>query len=875
MKIFLKNIIYLIILQLVYSFTNNPFTTDNNLFTTDNNLFITDSNPFNTDNNPFNTDNNPFNTDNNPFNNTDNNSFNIIQKNENNNSNLIVKNINIIGKTKYDNIFISNLSGIYVGDIIDIYGIKIGRIVKKLWKSNLFHNISVYKKHLSKNEINLFFELEDLIELHGVEIKGIEKNKFTSIKNIKYGDKISENLIQTIKNDIKTYYKKRGYNEICIESEIKSNNNKNILYIYVNKGKKIQIEKILFYGNKIISDKDLFKIMTEFKRNYYIPIIEKPIHLFIQENIENNLKNIKNKYKSLGYRDIEVFLDSVSINNSGNYEIKVKLVEGKKYYIGNISIVGNKKLKTDFLKKILFYKEGDIYNKNEIKKNILDASFSSSMIYAYLDIGHLFVNIIFLEKKVEDNKIHLEIKIEENNPIYINKVEISGNKITKDYIIKRELDTYTGDLFSPKKIKYSYTRLENLNLFEKIFFKIRSKKNNTIDIVWNVVEKNSNIFQFHGGLGSKDIKKIIGSFKLNFNNFSVGNFFKWNLWNPIPQGEGQKLIIFHQLGKDFKSYGFSFTEPYVNIINPISITLKSDYSINIMKNEEIFPLQNKYKILYDKNKKQYLEKVLTSIDLESFLTFIDPYSKIRVSMDYEKFLYKKEIFSNFYHNFKFKELSFLFLLQRIDTKPDVIFPFQGSKIEFSSKFTFPYFIFNKKKNMEWIEFFKFQIVSSWYKKIINNIVLKIGGEFGYLGQYDDSKELFSFQKFYMGGVQNNLFGLKLGNKNHIPLRGYYFNKNNIGVIYDKLILEMRYLIKNFSHLKMWTTLFMEGGNISNSYKEFNPFIINKSCGFGFRFFWTPIGFVGIDFGYPINIDISSLNTLKSKWKIHFLIGKDL
>ncbi|WP_185868973.1 BamA/OMP85 family outer membrane protein [Blattabacterium cuenoti] len=808
-----------------------------------------------------------------------------IQKYEN--SSMVVKSIHIIGKTKYDQRFISDLSGIYYGDLIDFYGIKIDNAIKKLWNSHLFKKISIYKNNVSKNEIDLFFDLEDLIEIHEVKTIGIRKEQFPNIKKIKPGDKVSDDFIQTIKNDIQDFYTQKGYNEINIKDEITKINDKNILNFSVDKGKKIEIEKIFFEGNNVIDNEELLNLMIKTKKSFYIPIVEKSIFLFVQDNIIKDIKNIVSKYQSMGFVDVQVLLDSFWKEKSGNYRIKIKIIEGDRYYLGNVYFLGNKKLEKNFLEKILFYKKGDIYNKIEIERNILNASYPNSIMYTYLDLGYLFVNVISTEKRVLDHQIDLEIQIQENKPVYINKVNILGNLITKDHVIRRELKTYPGDLISPKKIKYSLFNLENLNLFKKIHYKINPNQeinSNSVDIEWHIVEKNTNEFQIHGGFGGLNMKNIVGNFQLNLGNFSFNNFFKWKLWNPIPQGDGQKLIIFSQLGKDFSSYGLSFTEPWIEKSHPTSLTFVGNYSVKKMKKKEDYYLLSQ---IYKNDKieeKQFLEKIGTSVILNKFLTFLDPYSKILTSIDYNKFSFRKEMSSGISQKRELDNINFLISFQRNSTKPDIIFPFGGSNIQLDGKFTPPYSVFLGSQNemgMKWMEYYKFKITFFWYKKIIENIALKMGGEFGYLGKYNDSKELFSFQKFYMGGVQNNnSLGSKLEDKDHIPLRGYSFPTKDLrypipshgGVIYNKLVLEIRYLIKNFSNFKVWTSLFMEGGNVSNSYKKFNPLTMNKSIGFGFRIFWNPIGFLGIDFGYPIDIMV---HDTKSKWKKHFIIGKDL
>ncbi|WP_185851516.1 BamA/OMP85 family outer membrane protein [Blattabacterium cuenoti] len=793
---------------------------------------------------------------------------------ENKNSFFIVKNIKIIGKTKYDPIFISNLSHLSIGDKIEIPGKKIDDIIKELWKSNLFKKISIfYKKDRfssKENEIDLLFDLEDSIEIHKINIKGTGITQFDTVQKIREGEKISYDLIQSLHNEIKDYYLKKGYKEIYIKKNILfCKKKKNILNLSVRKGKKTFIESILFDGNKILSQKMLMSLMTKTRNKFYIPIIEKPF-LFVDEKIKDDLKNIREKYFSMGFLDAKVILDTIWKEESGNYSIKIKVIEGNQYSLGDVNFIGNTVFKTDFLRKILVYKKGDPYDKIGINNNISNSDYAYSIISNYLDRGYFFAKIVPIETKIDNkNQVHLEIKIEENHPVYIKKVNISGNTITKDHVIRRELTTSPGDLLSPKEIKSSLLRLVNLNLFEtnKIYPYIKpNKEHDRVDIEWHVVEKGSNQIKLHGGY---EKGKLLGNLKLSFGNFSLLNFLKWN-WNPIPQGEGQKLLLFSQFGKDKKSYGLSFTEPWIEKKNPTSLTFETYFSKNKIKNDKSF---------FPKNEEIFLEKIGSSIYWDKFLTFLDPYSKIRLSTCYDKFFYKKSHSDPF---LRLNNLNYLISFQRFYGDPDLIYPIDGSKIQVDTIFTLPYSLVLKNKNknqLDWMEFFKIKMVSYWYKKIVDQMVIKVGGEFGILG--NNEKNYFSFHKFSMGGN-------KLEDRDHISLRGYSDHEdltpNDGGIIYNKSLFEIRYLIKSFSNenenlSKFWTSFFLEGGSISDSYKKFNPFKMNKSFGVGFRMFFSPIGFFGIDFGHPIIMGISSNNEegkdhFKSKWKTHFIIGQD-
>ncbi|WP_185850938.1 BamA/OMP85 family outer membrane protein [Blattabacterium cuenoti] len=827
--------------------------------------------------------------------------WNEMNKNEKT-STFTVRNIYVIGKTKYDHHFISDFFNIFPGDKIFLPGKKVDETIRKLWKKNLFKKISVYKKNRSKNEIDLFFNLEDLPEIHKINIEGsgIELHKFPIIEKIKSGDKISEDIIQNIRNEIINFYIQKGYYEISITNVIKVDNHKNILNLHINKGKKIEINNIFFHGNHYLTDNALLRIMEKTrKKNFFSCFSIRKKFVYIYENIKEDLKNIKYKYISMGFLDAKAILDSVCKNDNDNYfKLKIKIIEGKKYYLDDVNFVGNTVVKTDILKKILSYKKGDIYNKIGIENNIFDIEKKTSknnITSYYLNLGFLLVKIVPIERLIDDNKISLEIQIKENKPVFINKVHIVGNTLTKDHVIRRELNTYPGDLFSPIKIKNSLFRLENLNLFDnkKTYPYLQLNNDNTLDVEWRISEKNTNQIQLNGGYG-KD--KFLGNFQLNIGNFSISDLFRMKSWKPIPQGDGQNLILSFQFGKNTQSYGLSFTEPWFSIIdkvNPTSLTLNMNYSNNKKKTDDLFLLYKTFSHENITNIEGFLKKKEFSINLNKPLFFIDSYSKIMLSIDYNQFYYDHHLFPNLNNGngLKINNLNYLIAFQRFSNYPDFIFPITGSKIQFESKFTLPYstismfFKIKKDKNIkkslsEWMEFFKVKITYSLYKEILNKTVLKIGEELGVIGKYSINKKLFHFQKFSMGGIKNDLFSKKKIEEDHISLRGYSNIGNDSitpgdgGIIYNKSVFEIRYLIKEYANVcKFWILSFIEGGSISDSYKKFNPLKMNnKSFGFGFRLFWLPIGPFGIDVGYPI-VGKSSFYE-KEKYKIHFIIGQN-
>ncbi|WP_185877319.1 BamA/OMP85 family outer membrane protein [Blattabacterium cuenoti] len=832
--------------------------------------------------------------------------------NNQDNHDMIINNIYIIGNTKYDKNFILNISKINVGESIDYYEIKINNVVNRLWKSNLFKNISVYKKVKYKNVIDLFIKLEDLMEIHEICIEEeeygniiIDKQLSSFIKD-KYGDIISEFNIQDIKNEIKNFYKKKGFNEVKIDSKINNEKGKFILHFLINKGKKIEIEEFIFEGNNIINDKDLFSLLKNDKLFLISTIIEKPIRLFIRDSIDKNLEKIKKKYQSLGFRFAKVFLDYVWKKKSGNYGIKIRIIEGKKYYLGDVKFIGNSYVKDKDLKKIFSYNKEDIYNVIKIQKNIVDPSYHSIFNH-YLNLGHIFVSIVPIEEVIkENNKINLKIIIKEKLPVYIKNIKIVGNNITKDYVIKRVLKIHTGELFSIEKIKESMHNIEKLFLFEKIFFKIiiDSNDNNYIDIEWNVKEKNNNDFQISGGFNGYNIKKFYGNLKMIFNNLSIKNIPRYKSWDPIPQGDGDKLIIFSNLEKDFKSIGVSLVKPWIYINDSTSLKIENDFSIKKLFNNDNHPFDDNY--LINKNDEFLLKKIKNSLELKKEIS-VYPNLKVVTSINREKIVTPKDTDRSIYGKkgiFNFKNLYYLFSINRNLTNKES-FPFKGSIFNLEIMSSFPYNIIGniyeknkkelnssnfsitkiipKEKKTIVMNYFKFKLSGNWYKKIYRNLVMNLGGEMGHIGLFNDNtdesfmKKIPPVHRFRMGGYEKK-------SENHIPLKGYSFSDNFStykmskygGTTYKKIFMEIRYLInKSYNNrIKSWFTTFIEGGNIGNSYKSLISKKINKTIGFGFRFFCKPIGLFGLDLSYPIDY-MENKNFLEStKWKSNFFITKN-
>lgn len=764
----------------------------------------------------------------------------------------------IEGKTEYNKKQILEFAHLKLGDKIQIPNGKMHLQIKNLWATNLFNNIDIYINEIQQDQIYLKIVLEDMPRLYAFKLIGIKQDEFHQINknfHIQVGMIINKQVIDNLENNIKKYFNEQGYPDVIIYCKISKNRNKkNILNIHVNKYTRIKISQIIFEGNNKLSSSELSDIMKNTKKYNFFNSSK-----YIADKYIEDCNNIIDKYQALGFKDAQIVSDSIIRDNKNNFIIKIKIKEGKQFFIGKIHFVGNYVFNNQFLEKLLDYKSGDIYNLVKIKKNILDENNNNSILSTYLDHGYLFISINTIETAIIDNIINLEIRISEGKKFLFNKINFSGNTITKDHIIIRNITTHYGNHFSKKSIYDTLLNLTKLGCFESenIWLDIKPDLfSHSVEIRWKLFEKSANHIQVQGGYGDG---KIIGSISLNFDNFAMIDILNLKKWTPIPQGDNEKISFFAERGSKLESYGFSFIKPWIYSKDFTSFHVGFNHS--------------KTK-LYDNNiNKGYLKNIGIYLGINKKFNFINSYLNLDLLSNYEKSHRIKTKFGiqdQEFHNIGISnDLNYTIALQHISYGPDHIFPIQGSAVDLSCLFTLPYSILINN-NSSWPEYLKLKIKILLYKNIFSNIVTKIGGEIGVLGSY--SSKLIPFHRFYLGGtgIYNSFFN------DYIPLRGYNIDdihnlKNDIGgVIYNRIFTEFRFPMIMNDIIKTWLLCFLEAGHITNDYNHYNPLNLKRSIGIGIRGYMYNFGYLGCDLGYGFDNNHS-----QSKWKTHFIIGRDL
>ncbi len=804
--------------------------------------------------------------------------------------------LEITGGVPYTSKQILRFIGLNIGDEIEIPGPTINNALKRLWEQNLFSDVELFADKVVGDSIFLRFNLTELPTINEVSFQGVKKGKqsdFIKENKLTKGKKITQDLLNQARINIRNFYTEKGYPDAQVDfEEIDLQNSrlgKNLL-VKVSRGERVKVQNIVFEGNKSISAAKLRRkgLENTVRKNFFRRSILKFFKgsKYIPEKFQEDLTKLKDVYKSEGFRDVKITYDSVKRIDAKNYLIKIGIDEGERYYLGNITFVGNSVYPTETLKRIFSYKKGAPYDAVGINKKLNDPQKDDNILTLYQDNGYLFSRVIPIEKSVVNDTINLEVRIVEGEQATWDRVTFSGNTQTHDHVIVRELSTVPGELFSKSDIRRTMMKLGALGFFEPNQIKPDIKDNqetNTVDINWELAPKSSSQVELKGGYGGG---RFIGTVGLTFGNFSIKNLFNKKAWRPVPLGDGQQLSLRAQAGSYYSNFSLSFTEPWIGGSRPTALSL-SVYNSNY---------QNIYRLEGEEDSRLTIWGA--TVGLNKLLTWPDDYFRLNQSITYQRYdftNYQFNLGSRSYSNGVSNTVAYNIGLSRLSAGPDPIFPQEGSDFSVNVKLTPPYSLFNKNKDYEqlkkdgdfeglykWLEYYKIQFSGNFYKQLVGKLVLRTGAEFGYLGAYNNKVGISPFERFYMGGT--GLQANRFDGRDIVTLRGYSDFTNTGGqakditplgggVIYDKFLLEMRYPITMNQQAKIFGLGFLEAGNTWGDHKDFRPFELKRSAGLGIRVFMSAFGMLGFDFGY--GFDKYQNTGEPSGWQTHFIFGQQL
>ena len=797
------------------------------------------------------------------------------------------------GAENFDTRVVQLVAGLQVGDRVKLPGDKISSAVENLWKQGMFEDVQIRVTRIQGNIAFLKIVLKERPRMDKFSFTGVKKGEADKLREeikLTTGDVVTENLLRTSSNKIKSYYIDKGYTRVEVTPTTEADSLGRLTVTFnVNRGKKVKIDSLIFVGNEQLSDLKLQSKMEKthdvhyfWKLRFWTKAFWKKSR-YIESDFREDLDKVVDYYNEAGFRDARIVRDTVwdvpqdeltlsdkKKQKQERVKVKVQVFEGSKFYFRNITFSGNTVYSDDVLARSLRIAKGDPYNRKRLEQNLTYNPSGTDISSLYMDNGYLFFRATPVEIAVVNDSIDIEIRIEEGQQARIRNVWVEGNTITNDKIIMRELHTRPGDLFSRDALLRSRRELVTLGYFkeESIIPEPRpNAKDGTVDIVYKVEEGSTSQLNLQGGYGSG---MVIGQVGIQLNNFSVRNIFNKKAWVPLPAGDGQKLG-FNAVtnGKAYYALSASFTEPWLG--GHRAQSLSGSVYHNLYSNG----------LWYSKDDPKYYSLQITGagVSFSRRLKWPDDYFIASHGISYKHYVLNNyTLNSGLFTNGVANDISYGYTLSR-NSLDSPIYARSGSEVSMSLYVTPPFSLMNGRdystatdqEKYKWLEYYKVNLRGAWMLNLVGDVVLSTRFRFGFMGYYNKDIGHSPFGRYVVGG--DGLSSWNLDGREVIPLRGY--ENNSIGAsvdgggsVFDRFTLELRQPIIESSATTIWVLGFLEGGNCWSDISQFQPFKMYNSAGVGVRLFMPMLGLIGVDWGYGFDGTTGGS-------QFHFSIGQSL
>ena len=830
------------------------------------------------------------------------------------------------GVEGYEDYVLTGLSGLSVGQVVSVPGTEITEAIKRYWKHGLFSKVAITADSIVGQKVYLCIHLATRPRVSTINYYGLKKSEREDMETklgIMRGAQITPNMIDRAKILAKKYFDDKGYKNAeidIVQRDDVTSKNEVILDVNIDKKAKMKVRQIIFDGNEQLKDskikgnlikKGAFGKINEAGklRNFF------KAKKFTPERYDEAKKALIEKYNELGYRDAAILEDSVWTVDDKHVNVYVKLDEGQKYYLRNITWVGNTVVTSDYLSAVLGMKKGDVYNQKHLKKRLTDDE--DAVGNYYWNNGYLFYNLDPVEVNIVGDSIDLEMRIQEGTQAHISHVRIYGNDRIYEEVVRRELRTKPGDLFSKDALQRSARDIASMGFFdpEKVNPEIKPNyEDGSVDINWMLEQKSNDQLEFSLGWGQTG---VIGRVGIKLNNFSMRNLFGKNKMHRgiMPIGDGEQLSLSLQSnGSYYSSISAGYSTGWFGGKRPNSFSVNAFYSkqSDISSTYRNSAWMNNYYNYYGgygsynsgyydytsmMDDDKYIKLFGASIGWGKRLRWPDDYFQLGVQLSYTRYMLRD--WSYFIiSNGNCNNINLGITLSRTSTD-NQLFPRRGSEFLASVTLTPPWSAFDKKNygamataetyntdidryNAElqdkyrWIEYHKWKLKTRSFTALSGGqkcFVLMTRVELGLLGSYNKDKKS-PFETFYVGG--DGMSGYSSGYAEEtIGLRGYENGSltpyRAEGYAYDRFTLELRYPFM-LGNTTIYGLGFLEGGNAWNEVKNFNPFDIKRSAGLGVRIFLPMVGLMGIDWAY--GFDKAYSGSAKGGSQFHFILGQE-
>ena len=667
---------------------------------------------------------------------------------------------------------------------------------------------------------------------------------FKASKFIK--DKYKEDLVSIVDK-----YKEKGYRDARVVSDsvvYNKEKDKLAINIKIEEGQKYYFGNIKFLGNTVYPDNYLNRLLGIKKGDVYNGVL---LQKRIADKSKPDGEDITNLYQNNGYLFSNI--DAVEVKTANDtIDFEIRVVEGPIAYFNKITVVGNDKTNDEVIYRELRTYPGQKYSKEDLIRTIREIGqlgfFDPEAIepkFKNVDAAAGTVDIEY--NVVEKGSSQIELQGGYGGGGFIGTLGLSFNNFSARNLFKKEaykpLPMGDGQKVSLRLQGSSYFQTYSLSFSEPWFggkkpvqfsSSISYSKQFLNNYSTNDVDrsKSFNILTLSVGL-AKRLTKPDDSFV--FSNSVSFQYYDLNNYNTglFTFGDGSSRNLAYTVGLSRNNKG----------VNPIFPTYGSEFSISA-KFTPPYSAFNNIDYANLGKLKDYKLRYYASSGLQTTTTNGQLVSE-------GDFIRETSEGSNVYERVEDADFA--------NASPD------NAKID--------------QKKFNWLEYYKIKFKADWFTKIYGKFVLRSVGEFGFLGAYNQDRGLVPFERFFLGG--DGLANFALDGREVIGLRGYTnqsltpVDKNgaqNGATVYNKFSLELRYPLTLKPAASIYLLSFIEGGAAYDSFKDYNPFVLQRSAGFGVRVFMPAFGLLGFDFGYGFDSSTPGLNK-PNGWEPHFIIGQ--
>ncbi len=823
-----------------------------------------------------------------------------------------IADIKVTGAPNYDDFLILGYTGLKVGDRIEIPGNDITNAVKRLMRQQLFSQARVKLVKTCGDKAWIELELRAQPRISEVNYNGMKKGEREDLQErlqLMKGNQITQNIVNRVKLITEKYFADKGFGNADVSIVLRedlSNKEEMIVDVNVDKHDKVKVHKIYIDGNEVMSDSKLQRTMKKTNENGKLLNIFKQ-KKFVENDYHDDLNRIIQKYNEEGYRDAKIISDSVAPYNEKLVDVYINVEEGKKYYIKDISWVGNTVYPNNVLDAYLGMKAGDVYNQKMMNKRLNEDEDAVSSLY--MNEGYLFYQLVPIEREISGDSISLEMRMMEGPQARINNVVINGNDRLYEKVVRRELRVKPGELFSKSNLMRSLREIAQTGHFnpESMNPDVQpNEENGTVDVILNLESKANDQIEFSMGWGQTG---VIGKLSLKFTNFSIKNLFHPSTYKGvIPQGEGQTFTISAQTNaRYYQSYSISFLDPWFGGKRPNSLqvsayysrqtgvnssyynsyynSLYSNYYYNNYYNSSYYT--DSYQSAYDPNK--ILQMVGINVGFGKRLKWPDDYFTFTAELGYNWYYLKNWDYLYYMSNGVSNSIVLGLTLAR-SSIDNPLYTRRGSSFSLNLQITPPASLFmgkrdwkalseagttaSKKELYKWIEYWKLRFKSRTYTPLTSSEqwtpVLMTRADIGLIGSYNKYLKT-PFETFYVGG--DGMSGSYTYATETIALRGYdngQFTPYSNGYAYTRYGVEVHFPLMLQATTTIYALAFAEAGNAWTSLSNFNPFSVKRSAGAGVRIYLPMVGMMGIDWAYGFDY----VQGTKGGSHFHFILGQE-